>query len=104
MSLVLHVLCTLVNYVSRLKILVETFLKNTGIIVTLLVTRSLFVLTSHGPLSSYKRKDDLIIIAGALSLSRDGTVIDLTTRIKEHLAENPDCASQPWFAGLLGGK
>ncbi|KAG2076945.1 hypothetical protein BDR04DRAFT_1227685 [Suillus decipiens] len=57
-----------------------------------------------GPLSSYKRKDDLITIAGALSLSRDGTVIDLTARIKEHLAGNPDCASQPRFAGLLGGK
>ncbi|KAG2074554.1 hypothetical protein BDR04DRAFT_1115439 [Suillus decipiens] len=30
------------------------------------------------PLSSYKHKDDLITIAGALSLSRDGTVTDLT--------------------------
>lgn len=57
-----------------------------------------------GSLSSYKRKDDLVTIAGALSLSRDGTMIELTARIKEHLAENPDCASQPRFAGLLGGK
>ncbi|KAG2068864.1 hypothetical protein BDR04DRAFT_1102620 [Suillus decipiens] len=79
MSLVLHILCTLMNYMSRLKILVESFLENTGIAITLLITRSLFVLTSHGPLSSYKCKDDPITIAGALSLSRDGTVIDLTT-------------------------
>ncbi|KAG2067981.1 hypothetical protein BDR04DRAFT_1104197, partial [Suillus decipiens] len=104
MSLVLHILCTLVNYVSRLKILVESFLENTGIVVTLLITRSLFILTSHSPLSSYKCKDDLITIAGALSLSRDRTVIDLTVQIKEHLMGNPDCASQPQFAGLLGGK
>lgn len=44
-------------------------------------------------LSSYKRKDDLITIAGALSLPRDGTMIDLTARIKEHLTGNPDCQS-----------
>ncbi|KAG2747320.1 hypothetical protein P692DRAFT_20835207 [Suillus brevipes Sb2] len=31
-------------------------------------------------------------------------MIELTARIKEHLAGNPDCASQPRFAGLLGGK
>ncbi|KAG2125467.1 uncharacterized protein EDB93DRAFT_1191027 [Suillus bovinus] len=31
-----------------------------------------------GSLSSYKRKDDLVTIAGALSLSRDGTMIELT--------------------------
>ncbi|KAG2062832.1 hypothetical protein BDR04DRAFT_1164574 [Suillus decipiens] len=46
----------------------------------------------NGPLSSYKHKDDLITIAGALLLSKDGTVIDLIMQI-----------SQPWFAGLLGG-
>ncbi|KAG2032667.1 hypothetical protein BDR03DRAFT_1015018 [Suillus americanus] len=57
-----------------------------------------------GSLSSYKRKDDLVTIAGALSLPRDGTMIELTAQIKEHLAGNPDCASQPRFAGLLGGK
>ncbi|KAG1721065.1 hypothetical protein EDB19DRAFT_2044466 [Suillus lakei] len=31
-----------------------------------------------GSLSSYKRKDDLVTIAGALSLPRDGTMIELT--------------------------
>ncbi|KAG1905855.1 uncharacterized protein F5891DRAFT_1182921 [Suillus fuscotomentosus] len=57
-----------------------------------------------GSLSSYKRKDDLIIIAGALSLPRDRTMIELTARIKDFLAGNPECASQPRFVGLLGGK
>ncbi|KAG1872073.1 hypothetical protein C8R48DRAFT_49807 [Suillus tomentosus] len=44
-------------------------------------------------LLSYRRKDDLITIAfaGVLSLLRDGTMIDLTARIKEHLTGNPDC-------------
>lgn len=36
------------------------------------------------------------------SKRRDGTMIELTARIKEHLAANPACASQPRFAGLLG--
>ncbi|KAG1732276.1 hypothetical protein EDB19DRAFT_1912112 [Suillus lakei] len=58
----------------------------------------------NGSLSSYKYKDDLITITGALSLPRDGTMNELTARIKEHLAGNSDCASQPRFAGLLGGK
>ncbi|KAG1846987.1 hypothetical protein DFJ58DRAFT_892032, partial [Suillus subalutaceus] len=57
-----------------------------------------------GSLSSYKRKDDLVTIAGALPLLRDGTMIELTARIKEHLAGNPDCASQPRLAGLHGRK
>ncbi|KAG1840353.1 hypothetical protein DFJ58DRAFT_916738 [Suillus subalutaceus] len=46
-------------------------------------------------LSSYDRKDDLVTIASALPLPRDGTMIELTARIKEHLAGNPDCARQP---------
>jgi hypothetical protein len=57
-----------------------------------------------GSLTSYKRKDDLVTIAGALSLPRDRTVVELTARIKEHLAVNPDCANQPRFAALLGNK
>jgi hypothetical protein len=57
-----------------------------------------------GSLASYKRKDDLITIAGALSLPRDGTITELTARIKEYLAANPDCANQQRFSALLGGK
>ena len=57
-----------------------------------------------GSLASYRCKDDLITIAGVLSLSRDGTVTELTTRIKEHLAANPDCTNQPRFVALLGNK
>ncbi|KAG2061628.1 hypothetical protein BDR06DRAFT_1001900 [Suillus hirtellus] len=57
-----------------------------------------------GSLSSYKCKDDLITIAGTLLLPRDGTMIELTARIKDFLAGNPECASQPRFVGLLGGK
>ncbi|KAG2058535.1 hypothetical protein BDR06DRAFT_950355, partial [Suillus hirtellus] len=34
--------------------------------------------------------DDLFTIAGASSQPRDGTMIDLTARIKEHLTGNPD--------------
>jgi hypothetical protein len=45
-------------------------------------------------------KDDLVTIAGALSLPRDGMVIDLTARIKEHLAANADCANQAISQGL----
>jgi hypothetical protein len=53
---------------------------------------------NHGSVSSaYKRRDDLVTIVGALSLLK-GTVIDLTARIREHLATNPDCANQPRFA------
>ncbi|KAG1862862.1 hypothetical protein C8R48DRAFT_553864, partial [Suillus tomentosus] len=41
--------------------------------------------TFDGLLLSYKRKDDLITIAGALLLPRDGTMIELNTRITEHI-------------------
>ncbi|KAG2051172.1 hypothetical protein BDR06DRAFT_890336, partial [Suillus hirtellus] len=57
----------------------------------------------NGSLSSHKRKDDLITIAGTLLLLRDGTMIELTGRIKDFFAGNPECASQPRFVGLLGG-
>ncbi|KAG2054855.1 hypothetical protein BDR06DRAFT_847100, partial [Suillus hirtellus] len=57
----------------------------------------------NGSLSSHKRNDDLVTIAGALSLLRDGTMIELTGRITDFFAGNPECASQPRFVGLLGG-
>ncbi|KAG2054481.1 hypothetical protein BDR06DRAFT_1049422, partial [Suillus hirtellus] len=56
-----------------------------------------------GLLSLHKRNDDLITIAGALSLLRDGTMIALTGWIKDFFAGNPECMSQPRFVGLLGG-
>ncbi|KAI0736443.1 hypothetical protein C8Q72DRAFT_799792 [Fomitopsis betulina] len=40
-----------------------------------------------GTLSSYKHKDDLIILAGALGLSIEGTIPVLTARIREHLQD-----------------
>ncbi|EGO19008.1 hypothetical protein SERLADRAFT_443550 [Serpula lacrymans var. lacrymans S7.9] len=54
------------------------------------------------PLSSYKRKDDLITVAGALQLSTTGTVKELLTRIKTYLDEHGELAGQPRFAGLFG--
>ncbi|KIK75339.1 hypothetical protein PAXRUDRAFT_44094, partial [Paxillus rubicundulus Ve08.2h10] len=46
-------------------------------------------------------KDDLIMLAGALTLMMEGTVADLTTCIKEHLTANPQCADEPHFATLF---
>ena len=54
------------------------------------------------PLTSYKRKDDLIALAGALSLPIEGTVAELTKAIKVHLAENPTRANESRFSGLFG--
>lgn len=54
------------------------------------------------PLTSYKRKDDLVALAGALSLPMDGTVVGLVKVIKEHLDENPTLANEPRFKGLFG--
>ena len=52
-------------------------------------------------LSSYKKKDDLIILAGALSLSTTGTVAHLYTRIKSHLEAHPELTSNSRFTGLF---
>lgn len=41
------------------------------------------------PLPSYKRKDNLIALAGALSLSMDVTVTELIKAIRDHVADNP---------------
>jgi hypothetical protein len=54
------------------------------------------------PLTSYKRKDDLIALAGALSLPIEGTVAELTKAIKDHLAENPTRVNESRFSGLFG--
>lgn len=52
-------------------------------------------------MSSYKRKDDLIILAGALGLKTVGTVSKLATLIKSHLSDHPDIRLDPRFAGLF---
>ncbi|KAI6104740.1 hypothetical protein EDD16DRAFT_1492337 [Pisolithus croceorrhizus] len=54
------------------------------------------------PLSSYKHKDDLVALAGALSLPMQGTAADLTKAIKDYLRENPSHADEPCFSGLFG--
>ncbi|KAM6491483.1 hypothetical protein JOM56_013052 [Amanita muscaria] len=58
--------------------------------------------TFDNSLSAYKRKDDLLTIAGALQIVTTGTVPQLTARIKEHLHAHPDLVSNPRFAGLFG--
>jgi hypothetical protein len=62
--------------------------------------------TFDNSLSAYKRKDDLLTIAGALQIATTGTVPQLAARIKEHLHTHPDLASNPRFAGLFrqGGR
>ena len=52
-------------------------------------------------LSSYKKKEDLIILAGALGLPTVGTNPQLYMRIKSHLDGHRDLASNPRFAGLF---
>ena len=54
------------------------------------------------PLASYKRKDDLVALAGALSLPMEGTVAKLMKAIDKHLADNPTRANEPRFKGLFG--
>ncbi|KAG1838424.1 hypothetical protein F4604DRAFT_1996991 [Suillus subluteus] len=53
--------------------------------------------------STLRRKDDFIAVAGALKISRDGTVEELRTRIKEFLADaaNQHFADNPRFAALF---
>jgi hypothetical protein len=51
----------------------------------------------------HKRKDDLVILAGALGLKAAGTVSELTTFIqsKSHLSDNSAIQLKPQFAGLF---
>ena len=57
--------------------------------------------TFDAPLSSYKRKDDLVILAGTLEITTAGTVAVLTERVKEHLKSHPELANNQRFAGLF---
>ncbi|KAI0276873.1 hypothetical protein BC826DRAFT_1114014 [Russula brevipes] len=52
-------------------------------------------------LSSYKLKDDLIILAGALGLNTTGTVNDLNTQIRSHLSAHPELQRDARFSGLF---
>ncbi|KDR76825.1 hypothetical protein GALMADRAFT_455120 [Galerina marginata CBS 339.88] len=57
--------------------------------------------TFEKPLSTYKKKYDLMVIAGALKLDTVGTVAVLQEKIKAHLIAYPDLKSNPRFAGLF---
>lgn len=70
--------------------------------------RNLWILNSSqliypfvDPLSSYKRKDDLIILAGALGLNTVGTISELATLIRSHLASNSNVRLNSRFSGLF---
>ena len=52
------------------------------------------------PLSSYKLKDDLRTITGALGILTTGTVAELSTHVKEHLNGHPELVNNPRFSGL----
>jgi hypothetical protein len=53
------------------------------------------------PLSSYKRKDDLVTLCGALGLKMTGTVNELATQLKSHLSTHPELQQNPRFSGLF---
>ena len=54
-------------------------------------------------LSTFRRKDDYITLAGALGISREGTVEELKTRIKHYIADpsHADIALNPRFSALF---
>ena len=54
------------------------------------------------PLASYKRKDDLVALAGSPALPMEGAVLELVKVIKDHLAESPGRANEPQFSGRCG--
>jgi hypothetical protein len=53
-------------------------------------------------LSSHKKKNNLIILAGALSLETDGTAPILTMWIRTHLNKHPELPQSQQFARLFG--
>ena len=52
-------------------------------------------------LTSYKKKDELLSIAGALQISDKGTIPDLLNRIRLHMELHPELRENPRFAGLF---
>lgn len=65
------------------------------------INEAAFTRTFEHPLSLYKKKDELLVIAIALNLPTDGTIPILNTRIKEHLQSHPDLVNNPRFSGLF---
>lgn len=67
------------------------------------IHNSIMTRTFNIPFMSYKQKEDLEALAGALGLLRDGKIIDLAARIKSHL-EDPDTytalTDNPRFSAL----
>ncbi len=53
------------------------------------------------PLSSYKRKDDLVTLSGALGLKTVATIHKLITQIKSHLNAHPEVQQNAHFSGLF---
>ena len=53
------------------------------------------------PLSSYKRKDDLVALSGALGLKTAATIHELITQIKSHLNVHPEVQQNARFSGLF---
>ena len=53
------------------------------------------------PLASYKKKDELVTIAGALQILTTGTNPELIERIRDHLHQNPQLKQNHRFAGLF---
>jgi hypothetical protein len=53
------------------------------------------------PLSSYKLKDDLIILASTLGLNAAGTINNLNTQIRSHLSVHPELQHDARFSGLF---
>jgi hypothetical protein len=56
------------------------------------------------PLSSYKHKDDLIILSGTLGLKTVGTVPKLTNQVKSYLSSHPEIQLETRFSGLFSHK
>ncbi|KIL54744.1 hypothetical protein M378DRAFT_91977 [Amanita muscaria Koide BX008] len=52
-------------------------------------------------LTSYKKKDELLSIAGALQISDKGTIPELLNRIRQHMELHPELRENPCFAGLF---
>ncbi|KAG1870208.1 hypothetical protein DFJ58DRAFT_765163 [Suillus subalutaceus] len=71
------------------------------------IHNSITTRTFDSPFTSYKWKENLEALAGALGLSRDGKIADLSARIKAHL-KDPDIravlADNPRFSAIYGSK
>jgi len=53
------------------------------------------------PLSSFKWKDNLIALSGALGLKTSGTINKLTLWLKTHLTTHPEIEHNPSFSGIF---